>query len=116
LSVPLLFLTSATKAASAVACRTRSPLNAPCPSPLSALSPVAASEEPFDLRWFAITVKSIDPDVNVWAIGSRALNHTDSSLTEREAPFGVAFAGLKMIAVVMTSCCAAPGSSAGVRT
>jgi hypothetical protein len=69
-----------------------------------------------DLKWLATTVKVIAPEVNVCAIGSRAFDHTDSSLIDRAAPFGVTLAGLKMIAVVMRSCWAAAGSSAGDRT
>jgi len=87
--VPLSAFTRSTKVASEFASRIRSPLYAPCPSPVSTLSPVGATDVLFDLRWLATTVNVMAPEVNVCAIGSRALNHTDSSLMERAAPFGV---------------------------
>jgi hypothetical protein len=96
--------------------RTRSPLYGPCPSPVSTLSPVGGTDADFDFRWLATTVNFSDPDVKVCAIGSRALDHTVSSLIVCESPAGVTLAGLKMMAVVMKSCWAGAGRLAGERT
>jgi hypothetical protein len=80
------------------------------------LSPVGVVEALLDLKWLATTVKVIAPEVNVCAIGSRALDHTVSSLIDAGAPFGVTFGRLEDDRVVMKSCWAAAGSSAGDRT
>ena len=67
---------SSAKSTERLAWRTRSPLKAPWPSPVSALSPVAPPE-PLDLKWLTITANAVGVRRTLGlegrASGSRAL-------------------------------------------
>src|SRR4029453_18590873 len=90
------------------ACFTRSSLKASCPGWGVGSVPL------FDLKWLATTETNDLPYLNVCAIGSRAMSHTVSSMIVFASPDGFTTAGLKMIALVMTSVMAASCSAAGV--